>query len=247
MRGIVNGHEIVITSRKKLDQFGLENKVNLLPQGAGLECIVLIDRQLVAHYRFRDIPRLETESFIRHLTPNHGVQKVMIVSGDREEEVSYLAHSIGISNVFAGKSPQEKVDIVVEETKKAKTAYLGDGINDAPALVAATVGIAFGRNSDITAEAAGAVILESSLEKVDEFLHISKRMRVIALQSAVGGMVLSIIGMLIAAFGYLPPVAGAIGQEVIDVIVILNALRTIWKPSRLTDMPVPVSNPAIIC
>lgn len=89
----------------------------------------------------------------------------------------------------------------------------------------------------MTAEAAGAVILESSLEKVDEFLHISKRMRTIALQSAVGGMLLSIIGMIIAAFGYLPPVAGAISQEVIDVVVIINALRTIWKPARLTDMP----------
>ena len=148
-----------------------------------------------------------------------------------------MASHVGITEIYAGKSPQEKVDIVVEEVKKAKTAYLGDGINDAPALVAATVGIAFGRNSDITAEAAGAVIMESSLEKVDEFLHISKRMRQIALQSAVGGMLLSIVGMLIAAFGYLPPVAGAISQEVIDVIVILNALRTIWRPSQLTDIP----------
>jgi heavy metal translocating P-type ATPase len=236
LRGIVNGHEVVITSRKKLDQFGLGNQVNRLPQGAGLECVILVDRQLAAHYRFRDSPRVESVSFIHHLVPQHGVRKVMIVSGDREEEVRYLANHIGIKEVYASKSPQEKVDIVVKETKKAKTAYLGDGINDAPALVAATVGIAFGRNSDITAEAAGAVILESSLEKVDEFLHISKRMRTIALQSAVGGMALSMIGMLIAAFGYLPPVVGAISQEVIDVIVIINALRTIWKPSQLTDM-----------
>jgi heavy metal translocating P-type ATPase len=237
LRGTVNGREVVITSRKKLVQLGLGDQVTHLPVGMGLECLILIDGQLAAHYRFRDAPRAESKSFIRHLRPNHGVKKVMIVSGDREEEVQYLANYVGISEVFAGKSPQEKVDIVVEETKKAKTAYLGDGINDAPALVAATVGIAFGRNSDVTAEAAGAVVLESSLEKVDEFLHISKRMRKIALQSAIGGMALSIIGMIIAAFGYLPPVAGAISQEVIDVVVIINALRTIWKPARLTDMP----------
>lgn len=236
LRGTVDGHEVIITSRKKLESFGLGDKLTLLPQGIGLECILLIDQQLGAHYRFRDAPRADSESFIRHLSRKHRIQKVMIVSGDREEEVNYLAEQVGISDVFAGKSPQEKVDIVVEEVKKAKTAYLGDGINDAPALVAATVGIAFGRNSDITAEAAGAVIMESDLEKVDEFLHISKRMRQIALQSAVGGMLLSIVGMVIAAFGYLPPVAGAISQEVIDVVVILNALRTIWKPSQLTDI-----------
>lgn len=231
LRGVINGHEIMITNRKKL-----EHQANLLPQGAGLECVVLIDRQLAAHYRFHDAPRAESSSFIRHLFLKHGIKKTMIVSGDREEEVRYLANHVGIQEVYAGKTPQEKVEIVTKETKKAKTAYLGDGINDAPALVVATVGIAFGRNSDVTAEAAGAVILESSLEKVDEFLHISHRMRTIALQSAIGGMLLSIVGMMIAAFGYLPPVAGAISQEVIDVIVILNALRTIWRPAQLTDM-----------
>ena len=193
--------------------------------------------QLAAHYRFRDSPRVDSKSFIQHLLPKHGFKKVMIVSGDREEEVKYLANSVGITEVYAGKSPEEKVDIVVKETHRTKTAYLGDGINDAPALLAATVGIAFGRNSDITAEAAGAVIMDSTLEKVDEFLHISKRMRTIALQSALGGMGLSIIGMIVAAFGFLPPVAGAIIQEIIDVLAIMNSLRTIRKPAIMSDMP----------
>jgi heavy metal translocating P-type ATPase len=235
LKGIVDGKEVTITSRKLLARAG--QPIRKLPEGEGLECLVEIDGQLSAHYRFRDAPRMESKSFIQHLFTQHRLNKVMIVSGDREEEVRYLANCVGISEVHASKSPQEKVDIVVEEVKKAKTAYLGDGINDAPALIAATVGMALGRNSDITSEAAGAVILESSLEKVDEFLHISKRMRKIALQSAAGGIFLSIIGMTIAAFGYLPPVAGAISQEIIDVVVILNALRTIWPPAKLTDIP----------
>ena len=103
------------------------------------------------------------------------------------------------------------------------------------ALTAATVGIAFGQNSDVTAEAAGAVILDATLRKVDELLHISRRLRTIALQSAVGGMALSLIGMVAAAAGYLPPVAGAVFQEVIDVLAVLNALRMAFPPRSLTD------------
>ncbi len=132
-------------------------------------------------------------------------------------------------------TPEEKVAIVREETARTKTLFLGDGINDAPALLAATVGVAFGQNSDITAEAAGAVILDASLAKVDEFLHIGRRMRRVALQSALGGMALSIFGMGLAAAGRLPPVAGAVAQEIIDVFAILNALRAGFSPKSLTD------------
>lgn len=237
LHGVVDGHHVVLTSRKRLDTLGLGDKIGLLPKGIGLECVIVIDGKLVAYYRFHDEPRKESESFIQHLLPKHRFEKIMIVSGDREEEVKYIADSMGITEVYANKSPEEKVDIVVEETRKAKTAYLGDGINDAPALMVASVGIAFGRNSDITAEAAGAVVMDNSLGKVDEFLHISRRMRTIGLQSAVGGIALSILGMFVAAFGFLPPVAGAISQEVIDVLAILNSLRTALRPQRLTDMP----------
>jgi cation transport ATPase len=95
--------------------------------------------------------------------------------------------------------------------------------------------VAFGQNSDITAEAAGAVILEASLRKVDELMHIGRRMRSIALQSAVGGMALSMAGMALAAAGYLSPVAGAITQEIIDLAAVLNALRVAFPPGDLAD------------
>lgn len=235
LQGIVSGHQVVITSRKNMLKEGLKEKAENLPPGSGLECVVLIDGQLAANFRFRDAPRSESRSFIHHLAPMHGFKEVMIVSGDSEEEVRYLADRVGIKDVYAGKTPEEKVEIVREAMRHAKTAYLGDGINDAPALTAATVGIAFGLNSDITAEAAGAVIMDNSLRRVDEFLHISRRMRRIALESAIGGMALSILGMIAAAFGYLPPVAGAITQEVIDVLAIVNSLRVAWAPIKLFD------------
>ncbi|MEX2027816.1 MAG: heavy metal translocating P-type ATPase, partial [Pirellulaceae bacterium] len=99
----------------------------------------------------------------------------------------------------------------------------------------ATVGMAFGGASDITTEADGAVIMDSSLATVDELLHISRRLRTIALQSAIGGMAASIVGMFLAAAGFLPPVAGAIAQEVIDVLAVVNALRVAVPPKSLTD------------
>ena len=160
----------------------------------------------------------------------------MIVSGDRESEVRYLAEQVGITEIEAQKSPEEKLAIVRKETAKAKTLYVGDGINDAPAMMAATVGMAIGQNSDVTAEAAGVVVMDNSIKKVDEFMHISRRMRSIALQSAVGGMLLSIVGMVFAATGHLSPVGGAISQEVIDVLAVLNALRAALPPKEISDL-----------
>jgi heavy metal translocating P-type ATPase len=233
--GSVEGREVTITHRKRLTRERPEIAAVLPPQASGMECVILIDGKYAATYRFRDQPRAEGREFIDHLGPRHELNRLLLVSGDRRSEVEYLAGRVGIQEVHAEQSPEDKVRIVREETAKAKTIFLGDGINDAPALQAATVGIAFGQQSDVTAEAAGAVIMDSSLAKVDELLHISRRMRSIALQSAVGGMALSIIGMGFAAAGYLPPVAGALLQEGIDVLAVLNALRAALRPKSLTD------------
>jgi P-type E1-E2 ATPase len=201
-----------------------------------LECVVVLNQCYAAVYRFRDAPRAESHSFIKHLGPKHQFDKVMIVSGDRESEVHYLAEQVGIREIHAEQSPEEKLAIVRAETAQAKTLYLGDGINDAPAMMAATVGIAIGQNSNVTAEAAGVVIMDNQLEKVDEFMHISRRMRTIALQSAIGGMGLSLIGMAFAATGHLSPVAGAVAQEIIDILAVLNALRAAFPPKVIHDL-----------
>ena len=220
--GIVAGRKVTITGRRAVDP---EVSKAFTAAASGLECLVLIDDQPSAVFRFQDEARPESKDFVMHLGPQHNFKDIILLSGDRDEEVRYLARLLHISKVFSGKSPEEKVAIVREETERAQTLYLGDGINDAPALTAATVGVAFGPRSDITSEAAGAVILEPSLRKVDQFLHISSHMRRVALQSAIGGMVLSVGGMLLAATGYLAPVGGALLQELIDLMAVGNALR----------------------
>ncbi len=234
LRGEIEGRHIEITSRTRVAEEHAD--IALPEQAVGMEAVVLVDGRFAALLRFRDTPRKEGRLFIKHLSTRHGIQRVLIVSGDRESEVRYLADLVGIDEIHAGVSPEEKVEITRRETERAPTAFVGDGVNDAPALLVATVGIAMGTTSEVTTEAAGAVILDSSLEKVDEFMHIGRRMRRIALQSAVGGIALSLIAMVIAAFGFLPPVAGALTQEVIDVFAVLNALRAAIPPEDLTDI-----------
>jgi heavy metal translocating P-type ATPase len=235
LRGLVGDHNVQITGRNRFLSAASPGPDWIPREASGLECVVVVDDECAAVFHFRDEPRKETGAFVSHLRPKHAAQKVMLLSGDRESEVRYLATAVGIKEVRAGKSPEEKVAIVTEETKRGKTLYVGDGINDAPAMLAATAGVAFGQSSDITVEAADAVLLEPSLAKVDELMHISRRMRRIAMESAVGGMALSAIGMIAAAAGYLPPVIGAVAQEFIDLAAVLNALRAAFPFEKRTD------------
>lgn len=231
LQGMVGERSVAITGRGKVNP----DLPGLPPPVSGLECLVFVDDRYAGAFRFHDAPRQDTKPFVHHLAPRHYVNRVMLVSGDRESEVRYLADQVGITQVFAGQSPEQKVEIVERETRQARTLFIGDGINDAPALLAATVGVAFGPNSDITSEAADAVILTTSLEKVDELIHISHRMRSIALQSAIGGMAASMVGMIAAAAGYLPPLEGAILQEIIDFAAVVNAVRVAFPVEVLTD------------
>ena len=231
LQGIIGGHGVRITGRKKISG----QAIDLPPVVAGLECVVFVDDNFAAVFRFHDAPRKDTRLFVDHLKPRHAVTRVMLVSGDRDDEVRYLAGLAGITEIYSSKSPEEKVAIVSAEASRQKTLFVGDGINDAPAMQAATVGVAFGLSNDVTSEAADAVILEASLGKIDELIHISRRMRRIALESAVGGMALSVIGMTAAAMGFLPPIGGAVAQEIIDLLAVMNAVRVALPFKALTD------------
>jgi len=233
LEGVVEGRTVRILGRRQAEAAGFG--AALPPIAAGLECVVLVDGALAATYRFRDAPRPDSRAFIGHLAPRHHLTRVIIVSGDRESEVRYLADQVGITEIHAQCTPEEKVTITRAEVAKAPTIFIGDGINDAPALVTATVGLAFGHQSEITADAAGAVVMDTSLRRVDELLHIAQRLRRIALQSAVGGMAASVVGMGLAAMGLLPPVSGAVAQEVIDLVAVLNALRAARPGGALSD------------
>lgn len=232
LRGEVDDIRVAVIGRGQIDNPALpETEV-------GLECVVVLDDQPSAIIRFRDAPRAGARDFVNHLGGSHAVERTLMLSGDRDIEVQYLGSIVGMDEMHGSISPEEKLRIVREETAKAPTAFFGDGVNDAPAMTAATVGIAFGQGSDITAEAASAVVLDSSLERLDELLHIGRRMRRIALQSALGGIGLSVIGMGLAVVGLLPPVAGAIGQEAIDILAIANALRVGLVRRPLSDVPI---------
>ncbi len=236
LSGTIDHHQLHITGRDQAVSNNLVSNSTLPPAASGLECLIFVDGQFAALLRFHDGPRAESGSFVRHLKPRHRAGQVILLSGDRQVEVEHLAQIVGIEQLYAGATPEEKLKLVSAETAQHHTLFVGDGINDAPAMLAATASVALGgQNSDVTAEAADAVVMDSSLRKVDELIHIARRTRSIALQTAVGGMILSGIGMLFAVVGWLPPLTGAVLQEIIDLAAVLNALRVNLGKPQLSD------------
>ena len=156
-----------------------------------------------------------------------------MVTGDRADAAETIGAALDLDTVLAGRSPSEKVEAVATESQLHPTAMVGDGINDAPALAAADIGIAMGaRGATASSEAADVVILVDRLDRVAEALKIARRTSGIARQSIIAGMALSALAMMAAALGGLTPVAAALTQEAIDVLVILNALRALFSGER---------------
>jgi len=189
--------------------------------------VVGIDHKVAGALILADEIRLDAARAIRALRAG-GIQRLEVVSGDRPDIAASVGAALGVDEVHAGLSPEDKVAVITAAHQRGITAMVGDGINDAPALAAADVGIAMGaRGAAASAEAADIVLLVDRIDRLVEAFAIARRTRSIAMSSATIGIAFSLAAMTVAALGYLPPVAGALVQEAIDAAVVLNALRAL--------------------
>jgi len=188
---------------------------------------VAIDGVMVGALLLHDEIRAETPRALR-LLRKAGVERIVMVTGDRRDVAETIGALLGVDEVLAEQKPEDKLAAIKASRSAGSTIMVGDGVNDAPALAAADVGVAMGaRGTAASSEAAGVVLLVDRLDRLAEALRISHRARAIAVESVVAGMGLSLVAMVAAALGYLPPLAGAVLQEAIDFTVILNALRAL--------------------
>ncbi|MCD7442316.1 cadmium-translocating P-type ATPase [Streptomyces lincolnensis] len=200
-----------------------------LLDGASVAWLTL-DGAPVGAVLLRDPPRADAPRTLRRLRAA-GIDRLVMLTGDRREPAREVAAVLGLDDVCAGLTPADKVAAVRAERERAVTVMVGDGVNDAPALAAADIGVAMGaRGATASSEAADVVLTTDRVDRLADAVTIAVRARRIAVQSALGGMALSLAAMAAAAFGLLPPAAGALLQEGIDVAVILNALRVLRDP-----------------
>uniref|UniRef100_Q11G36 P-type Zn(2+) transporter n=1 Tax=Chelativorans sp. (strain BNC1) TaxID=266779 RepID=Q11G36_CHESB len=199
-----------------------------------LRVYVALDDRLAGIFTFGDALRGDAAETLRMLKA-FGIGRTVMLTGDDRQTAARVAAQLDFDTVVADANPAEKVEAVKEEMRQAPTMMIGDGINDAPALAAATVGVAMGaRGATASSQTADVVVLTDRLRPVGEALQIAHRTRAIALQSIVVGLTLSGVAMIAAAFGLITPVAGAVLQEGIDIAVILNALRALGRGSVTT-------------
>ncbi|MBA8846373.1 heavy metal translocating P-type ATPase [Ochrobactrum sp. RH1CCR137] len=218
---IVGGHSFVArqADAKLIEMPGTE-------AGAALVAVA-IDGAVAGYIVMADPLRGDVASTLKGLRKD-GVRRIVLATGDRAAVARRVTKGLGLDAIYCELSPDQKVMTVLSERKYGPVMMVGDGVNDAPALAAADVGVAMGaRGAAASAEAADIVLLVDRIGRLRTGIEIAKRSRRIAVESVVAGIGLSVIAMIAAAFGYLSPVQGALLQEVIDVAVILNALRAL--------------------
>ena len=228
LEGMVDGHRVIVGGH---DFVARRLGLSVLPRperepGATLAALAISGR-LAGHLLLADAVRPETPLALERLR-QAGIKRIVLASGDSQAVVDRIGEGLGLDLLRGGLKPEEKVSIVVAERKSGITLMVGDGVNDAPALAVADVGISMGATGSAAAtESADAVLLVDDLTRLAEGLAAARRARAIAVQSVLLGLGLSFAAMLAAAFGYITVVEGALLQEAIDVAVILNALRAL--------------------
>ena len=235
LQGVIGGRRVIAGSREMI--FTGERVADWATRAirraswrSALVVFIAVEGRPVGALLLADELRSDTPRAIR-LLREAGIARILMVTGDRAAAAQAIGAALDLDGVLAERVPSDKVDAVRSEQRLHPTIMVGDGINDAPALAAADVGIALGaRGASASSEAADVVILADRLDRVGEAIVIARRARHIAIQSIVVGMGLSMLAMLAAALGWLMPVPAAILQELIDVAVILNALRAL-KPA----------------
>ena len=236
LEGVVDGrkvcvgsHQLVYGGRRPEEWAG--RALRRASWRSALSVFVSVDGRAIGALLLADELRREAPRAVRALR-GAGVSRIVMVTGDRADAAETIGAALDLDAVLSDRVPSDKVEAVAMEQRLNPTVMVGDGINDAPALAAADIGIAMGaRGASESSEAADVVILLDQLERVSDAVAIARRTRLIALQSIIVGMALSGTAMGAAACGWLTPVAGALTQEAIDVAVILNALRAL-SPGR---------------
>lgn len=226
--GFIDGRQVIVGGDAFVSQrVGRRSGDHPALAAGSVLVAIAVDGRLAGHLVMSDPLREDAGEMLAGLR-RQGIERILLATGDRAEVAERVTQGLGLNGIRAGLTPDEKVLLVLTERKNGPVMMVGDGVNDAPALAAADVGVAMGaRGAAASAEAADVVLLVDRVDRIAPGVEIARRSRQIALQSVVAGIGLSVLGMVAAAYGYLSPVQGALLQEVIDVAVILNALRAL--------------------
>jgi heavy metal translocating P-type ATPase len=238
--GSVEGHKVIVGGDTFVGKLVGRTAGDHPALSAGSVIVaVAVDGHVAGHLVMAD-PLREGAGIMLAGLREEGIERILLATGDRVEVAERVTEGLGLDALRAGLTPDQKVLLVLTERKDGPVMMVGDGVNDAPALAAADVGVAMGaRGAAASAEAADVVLLVDRIDRLRSGIEIARRSRRIAVESVVAGIGLSIVGMVAAAFGYLTPVEGALLQEAIDVAVILNALRALRIVPHELEAPEP--------